>query len=100
MEYNIIQNEENTEEKDHFKAFVQALDGETIAGRMFYQKSGNVLTINHTEVEPLFGGKGIGKEMLYFLVEESRGKKLKINPVCPFAQKLFEKDLSLQDVLA
>lgn len=80
-------------------AFV-ALDQDTKAGEMTYSKAGDTLIIiDHTEVDPAFGGQGVGKKMVLAAVDFAREKGIKILPLCPFAKAAFDKDTTIQDVL-
>ncbi|MCG2793972.1 MAG: N-acetyltransferase [Weeksellaceae bacterium] len=87
----------NSEKKGEF---IATIDGAK-AGLMTYSWAGeNQFIINHTEVEPQFNGKGVGKEMLYKAVEFARENNLKIVPLCPFAKAMFQKTEEIRDVLA
>lgn len=71
------------------------------AGLMTYTWAGeDKFIIDHTEVEPAFNGKGIGKDMLLKAVEFARDNNVKIIPLCPFAAATFKKNPDLQNVLA
>ena len=59
----------------------------------------NLIIIDHTEVKPDLKGKGVGKEMLYKIVEMAREKNVKILPLCPFANAMFKKLEDINDVL-
>ena len=86
----------NKETKGEFVAF---LDGKQ-AGLMTYSWAGaEKFIINHTEVEPEFNGKGVGKELVYKAVEFARENNLKIIPLCPFATATFKKNEEIRDVL-
>ena len=86
----------NTETKGEFLAF---MDGKQ-AGLMTYSWAGSdKFIIDHTEVEPDYNGKGVGKEMVYKAVEFAREKNLKIIPLCPFAKAMFQKNEEIRDVL-
>ena len=70
------------------------------AGLMSFSKPGiGFIIIDHTEVEEEFKGNGVGKKLLYKIVEMARERKLKILPLCPFAKAMFEKLEDIQDVL-
>ncbi|MBX9448276.1 MAG: N-acetyltransferase [Taibaiella sp.] len=56
--------------------------------------------IDHTEVDPAFGGKGVGKKLVMTAVAFARDHHLKIIPLCPFAKSTFEKNQDIKDVLA
>ncbi len=86
--------------EDETKGYAIANEDGTIAGKMTYSKaSTSLIIIDHTEVEPSFNGKGVGKELLYKIVEMAREKNIKILPLCPFANAMFKKLTDIQDVL-
>lgn len=82
------------------KGFAIARENGNKAGAMTYSiASKELIIIDHTEVEPEFKGKGIGKQLLYSIVEMAREKGIKIMPLCPFANAMFQKNEDMQDVL-
>lgn len=86
-------------EKDN-KGFAVAREDNKRAGIMTYSvKDKDIISIDHTEVEPDFEGKGVGKQLLYKIVEMAREKNVKIIPVCSFANAMFKKIDEIQDVL-
>ncbi|MBP6577734.1 MAG: N-acetyltransferase [Chryseobacterium sp.] len=79
--------------------FIATFDGNK-AGVMTYSWAGaDKIIIDHTEVEPAYNGKGVGKEMVYKAVEFARENNLKIIPLCPFATATFKKNEEIRDVL-
>lgn len=71
-----------------------------VAGEMTYSRAGDsLIIIDHTEVDPAFGGQGVGKQMVLAAVDYARANDIKILPLCPFAKAAFDKDPSIQDVL-
>ena len=92
MEIKIIQEET--------KGYAIAIENELTAGKMTYSIAGNdFIIIDHTEVDSAFKGKAVGKQLLYKIVEMAREKNIKILPLCPFANALFQKTQDIQDVL-
>ena len=88
--------QENDERRGTFKA----LENDIEAGSMTYTWAGPTkFIIDHTDVNPDFKGKGIGKQMLMKAVEYARANQLKIMPLCPFAKSVFDKDPEIGDVL-
>lgn len=82
------------------KGFFKALEDGVEAGRMTYSWAGTEkFIIDHTEVNPEFGGKGVGKKLVLEAIDFARKNNKKILPLCPFAKSVFDKDPSLQDVL-
>ncbi len=83
------------------KGVFTATDNGAIAGQMTYVMSGSdKMIIDHTEVDPAFSGKGIGKALLMELVNYVREKHIKVIPLCPFAKSVFDKTKEIRDVLA
>lgn len=79
--------------------FIATEDG-VQAGEMTYSWAGaDKFIIDHTEVDPSFGGKGVGKKLVMAAVEYAREKGIKILPLCPFAKKVFGKTPEIADVL-
>lgn len=86
-------------ERDN-KGFALATEDDKRAGTMTYSTAGsNHIIIDHTEVNPEFKGKSVGKLLLYKIVEMAREKSIKITPLCPFANSMFKKLTDIQDVL-
>lgn len=82
------------------KGSFKALESGKEAGLMAYTWAGkDKFIIDHTQVDPEFGGKGVGKKLLMETVEFARQNSLKIIPLCPFAKSVFEKTENIQDVL-
>ncbi len=82
------------------KGFAKAQEKDKQVGTMTYSIAGEALIIiDHTDVDPQFNGKGVGKQMLMKIVEMAREKNIKIIPLCPFANSLFKKVEDINDVL-
>ena len=71
------------------------------AGEMTFTWAGeDKFIIDHTSVDEKFGGKGYAKQLVMAGVEFAREKDVKIIPLCTYAKSRFDKDDSIQDVLA
>jgi len=67
---------------------------------MTYVWSGNGhFIINHTEVADQYQGHGVGKKMVEKAVEFARENNCTIYPLCSFAQDIFDKNPSYDDVI-
>ena len=87
----------NTPPKGRF--YLETEDG-TFAGEMTYSWAGTKkFIIDHTHVEPAFGGQGLGKRMVLAAVAYARENELKIIPLCPFAKSVFDKEAEIRDVV-
>jgi predicted GNAT family acetyltransferase len=81
-------------------AFIAMENGER-AGEMTYIFSGEgKWVIDHTETNPAYRGRGIGRSLLDQLIAFARLHAIRIIPVCPFARGQFQKDKTIQDILA
>ena len=82
------------------KGMVLAKEKDNQVGSMTYSIAGpELIIIDHTDVDPAYNGKGVGKQMLYKIVEMARQKNIKIIPLCPFAASMFRKIEEIKDVL-
>ena len=54
--------------------------------------------ILHTVVEEAFQGQGVAKALLNAAVDYARNNGYKIMPLCPYAEKVFRRDTSFDDV--
>ena len=82
--------------KGSFKAF----DLETEAGNLVYHFAGSdKIIIEHTVVDPAFKGRNVGKQLVMAAVEFARDQKIRVMPLCPFANSVFEKVPEINDVL-
>lgn len=71
-----------------------------LQAEMSYIWAGNEkIIIEHTQVNPELKGQGIGGKLLDEIVAFAREKKIKVLPLCPFAQAQFEKNSQYKDVL-
>lgn len=88
--------QENGSIRGQFTAYFDSNE----AGHMTYTwVNDDKFIIDHTDVEPAYNGKGVGKEMLLKAVEYARMNQLKIIPLCPFAKAQFDKNENIRDVL-
>lgn len=82
------------------KGMALAKDKDKEVGSMTYSIAGpELIIIDHTDVDPEYTGKGVGKQLLYKIVEMTRQKNIKVIPLCPFAASMFRKLEEIRDVL-
>lgn len=58
---------------------------------MTYVYAGNNIIIDHTEVNDVFKGQGVGYKLVEAAVDFARKSGIKIKPLCPFANAVFKK---------
>lgn len=82
------------------KGYFKAVENEAEAGRISYSRiNANQFIIDHTEVNPDFSGRGVGKKLIMEAVTYARKNNQQIMPLCPFAKSVFDKTEAIQDVL-
>jgi predicted GNAT family acetyltransferase len=62
--------------------FAAELDGETAVAE--YQRAGREVRFTHTEVPPLFEGRGVGSRLAKTALDWAVGEQLAIVPQCRF----------------
>ena len=75
------------------------VDGD-LAGFVEYEREEGSVVLVHTEVDPAFGGKGIGGALARGALDDIRDKGGKAVPVCPFIKKWIQKHPDYQDLVA
>lgn len=70
-----------------------------ILARLMYAQTDNQMLLEHTEVDDELRGRNVGYEMVSAAVAFARQHNLKIVPVCPFVQSVFDKKPDYADVL-
>ncbi len=77
--------------------FELEVDGHIAAA--YYEKSGDVITFEHTEVPAELGGKGIGSKLVKGALDQVRAEGLKVIAQCPFVKGWISKHSDYADML-
>ncbi len=88
------------EEDGHRGRFVYLRDGHRFAELTYSRANAALVIIDHTEVDPVLAGRGVGRLLLDVAVSWARGSHVKMIATCPFAAAQFAKAPELRDVLA
>jgi hypothetical protein len=81
-------------------AFVIERDGQRLAEMTYVRAGAERIIIDHTFVDEALRGEGVGMQLLEATVAWACAERLKVIALCPFAKAMFERNASLQDVLA
>jgi predicted GNAT family acetyltransferase len=66
----------------------EVLEDGVVAGFAEYMEvRGDRIVFTHTEVDPAFGGRGLGSVLVAGALEDARDRALAIVPICPFVAK-------------
>lgn len=75
------------------------LNGE-LAGCVEYELSHDVITFEHTQIDPAFSGRGAGSMLVRAALDDVRATgQRKVRPVCPFAKRWIEHHPAYLDLL-
>ncbi len=81
-------------------AFYVERDGKRLAMMTYSRSAPDLVIIDHTEVDDSLRGLGVARKLLDAAVAWARDTKTRVLATCPYAKAQFEKDPSIQDVLA
>lgn len=62
-------------------------DGVVAGFAEYMEVRGDRIVFTHTEVDPAFGGRGLGRVLVAAALEDARDRGLAIVPICPFVAK-------------
>ncbi len=79
--------------------FVYSENNEVLAKITYKLRNENEMAVDHTNVDPSLGGKGVGKQLVIKVVEFARANNYKIIPICPFVKALIDKTPEWQDLI-
>ena len=65
----------------------------------YYERSGNVITFEHTEVPAELGGKGVGSRLVKGALDQVRAEGLQAIAQCPFVKAWIGKNPAYADLL-
>lgn len=95
-----MENKIQQKEKDGNGMFYIEKDGDIIAELTYKEMDNGILTIDHTETNPEMEGKGLASKLVKHTVEYAREKNIKIDPLCAYAAKQFERHEEYREVQA
>jgi predicted GNAT family acetyltransferase len=78
----------------------EARIGDELAGFVVYRFRPGVMVLVHTEVDPAFGGHGVGGRLAAAALEDIRNRGLTVDPVCPFITSYLERHPQFADLVA
>ncbi len=74
-------------------------EGNILAEMVYTMAGPGKMIIEHTEVGEELRGENVGYELVRTAVEYARTHKIKILPLCPFANAVFKRKPEFADVL-
>ena len=65
--------------------------GSDASGRLTYQRRGNTLVADDTQVPPEIGGRGVAARLVEALIADARAAGDKIVPQCSYVEAAFRR---------
>ena len=84
MSISIVKNEKLNRFEIYF-------DGE-LAGFVEFKVSNQKISYTHTEIDPEFGGKGLGSQLIKEALDEALEQNLEVAPYCSFVSAYIKKN--------
>ena len=84
MSISIVKNEELNRFEIYF-------DGE-LAGFAEFKIANQKISYTHTEIDPRFGGKGLGSQLIKEALDEALEQNLEVAPYCSFVSAYIKKN--------
>jgi predicted GNAT family acetyltransferase len=66
-------------------------DGE-LAGFAEFKVVNQMISYTHTEIDPRFGGKGLGSQLIKEALDEALEQDLEVTPYCSFVSAYIKKN--------
>ena len=66
-------------------------DGE-LAGFAEFKVSNQMISYTHTEIDPKFGGQGLGSQLIKEVLDEALEQNLEVAPYCSFVSAYIKKN--------
>ena len=77
-----------SEELNRFEIY---FDGE-LAGFADFRIENQIISYTHTEIDPKFGGKGLGSQLIKEALDEALEQNLEVAPYCSFVSAYIKKN--------
>lgn len=77
----------------------EAYVGSALAGHADYHSRPGLVTVLHTEVDPAFGGRGVGSALVRGMLDDIRSRDARVLPVCPFVRAFLQRHSEYADVV-
>jgi len=74
------------------------VDGK-LAGFVDYRRSGEVISLVHTEVEPAFQGEHLATRLARYSLDDARKRGLAVLPSCPYINSWIKKHLEYAELV-
>lgn len=88
-----------TEVRRRDRDYEATVDG-VVAGHVQWVRAGDVVVLDHTEVEPAFEGRGVAGALARFALDDIRAQGSQVRPDCSYVRSWIGKHPDYQDLVA
>jgi uncharacterized protein len=71
-----------------------------LVGHCRYERREDRIIFPHTEVDPAFEGRGIGGQLVAFVLDDARSRNLRVVPECSFIEAYIRSHPEYADLVA
>lgn len=95
-----MKNDIQQKEDDGKGMFYIEKEGDIVAELTYTLQDNKIMTLDHTETNPEYKGEGLASSLVKHSVDYAKDKNLKIDPLCKYAAKQFERHEEYQEIQA
>jgi hypothetical protein len=77
----------------------ELVDDDTVVGQIRYRREDGAVALVHTEVDPVYEGKGLAGELVEGALQDLRERGLRVIPVCPFVRAWLRRHPEYADLI-
>jgi predicted GNAT family acetyltransferase len=81
------------------RARYEATAGGELIGWLDYTDRGAVRSLDHAEIDAAYGGRGLGGRLVEAVLDDVRGRGVKVVPVCSFVANHIQRHPEHHDLL-
>lgn len=82
------------------KGRFEARIGRKVVAFAEYRALRQRIAVVHTKVEPGYAGRGVGRRLVQWLLDDIRARGLKVTPICPFTAAFIERHPTYADLVS
>jgi len=79
--------------------FEATIGGAVVAYATYRVLRGRIAVL-HTEVDQAFAGRGVGRRLAQWLLDDIRARGLRVTPICPFTAAFIKRHPAYADLVS
>ena len=78
----------------------ELVEGDSVVGEIRYRREDGAVALVHTEVDPVYEGKGLAGALVEGALQDLLERELRVIPVCPFVRAWLRRHPEYADLIA